>query len=50
MNFLGEKIYSGSFPGTKNFAIPMKANPSGNYLLKINSEKGIIIRKVLKKE
>ena len=50
LNFLGEKIYSESFPGTKNFAIPMKENPIGNYLLKINSVNGTILKKVLKKE
>jgi Secretion system C-terminal sorting domain len=50
LNFLGEKIYSESFPGTKNFTIPMKDRVTGIYLLKIRSVKGIIVRKVLKKE
>jgi hypothetical protein len=49
LNFLGEKIYSGSFPETTNLAVPMKDNPSGNYLLKINFRNGIIVEKVLKK-
>jgi hypothetical protein len=49
INFLGEKIYSGSFPETNNFVIPMKDNPSGNYLLKINFRNGMIVEKVLKK-
>jgi hypothetical protein len=50
LNFLGESIYSESFPKTFNITIPMKDNPSGIYLLKIKSVKGIIVRKVLKKE
>lgn len=49
INFLGEIIYSGSFPETNNFVIPMKDNPSGTYLLKINFRNGMIVEKVLKK-
>jgi hypothetical protein len=49
LNFLGEKIYSGSFPETKNIAIPMKENSSGIYLIKINFRDGLVVRKVLKK-
>jgi hypothetical protein len=48
LNFLGEKMYSESFPATKFFSIPMKDIPQGIYLVKIKSGKEIVVRKVLK--
>jgi len=47
-NFVGESIYSQSFPGTNDITIPMKDRATGIYLLKIRSVKGIILRKVIK--
>ncbi len=50
LNFLGEKIYSESFPGTTNAKFLMKDNPTGIYMLKINFRQGMVVMKVVKKE
>jgi hypothetical protein len=48
LNFVGETIYSGSFPETKKINIRMENNPKGIYLIKLRSGKETVVRKVLK--
>ncbi len=48
LNFLGETIYSGSFPEKKNINIRMEDNPKGIYLIKLRSGKETVVKKILK--
>lgn len=47
LDFLGVKVYSHSFSETTHLSVPVTELPSGNYLLRIQSSKGMIVHKVL---
>ena len=50
LNFTGIKIYSSSFSGTTHKELSLKTLPSGNYLMKIATNRGMVLKKILKIE
>jgi hypothetical protein len=48
LNFTGVSVYSDSFSVTTYKRVPLTSLPSGNYLLRIQTDKGMIQKKLLK--
>lgn len=48
-NMLGQEVYSHTFPNqTKDTNIPMANFPKGSYLLKVKTEDGFVVEKIVK--
>lgn len=47
LDFLGVKVYSKSFSETTHLSVSVTGLPSGNYFLRIQSSKGMIVQKIL---
>ena len=48
LNFVGEKLYSGMFPSTKELKLPFQDYPNGIYLVKVKFNDKVMVTKVIK--
>jgi hypothetical protein len=48
LNFVGEKVYSSTFPFTKELKLPFQDYPNGIYLVKVKFNDKVVVTKVIK--